>query len=219
MVQKSINPTEYRLLFELVREAILDQAVSGVRCSQDEENKVKVKLQKLLELDYSTPLPDLTQEFLVRQLRIEKFKHQTWGEEQVKKFFKERQSEFDRIVYSLIRTKDEGIARELYFRLVEGEQTFSQLAQEYSQGPEAKTGGRVGPIPLTLPHPTIAQLLMRSSVGQLHPPLKIDGWLVIIRLEKIVPGVLDSKLKQRLVDELYEQWLSKQIATVFQETA
>ena len=219
MVQKSINPTEYRLLFELVREAILDQAVSGVRCSQDEENNVKVKLQQLLELDYSTPLPDLTQEFLVRQLRIEKFKHQTWGDERVKKFFKERKSEFDRIVYSLIRTKDEGIARELYFRLVEGEQTFSQLAQEYSQGPEAKTGGRVGPIPLTLPHPTIAQLLMRSSVGQLHPPVKIDGWLVIIRLEQIVPGVLDSKLKQRLVDELYEQWLSKQIATVFQETA
>ena len=217
MVQKSITPTEYRLLFELVREAILDQAVSGVRCSQDEENKVKVKLQQLLELDYSTPLPDLTQEFLVRQLRIEKFKEQTWGEGEIKKFFKERQSEFDRVVYSLIRTKDEGVARELYFRLVEGEQTFSQLAEEYSQGPEAKTGGRVGPIPLSLPHPTIAQQLLRSSVGQLHPPIKIDNWLVIIRLEKIVPGVLDSKLKQRLIDELYEQWLSKQIATVFQE--
>ena len=217
MVQKSITPTEYRLLQELVREAILEQSLTGISCSPEEKNNVRSELQKLLQLDYSTPLPETTLEFLERQIRIEKFKDQTWGGKTLKKSFEDRKQEFDRVVYSLIRTKDEGVARELYFRLLEGEQNFSELAQQYSQGPEAKTGGKVGPIPLSLPHPQIAKLLRRSSAGQLHPPVKIDNWFVLIRLEKFVSGVLDAKLRQRLLDELYEEWLSKQIATAFQE--
>lgn len=217
MVQKSITPTEYRLLQELVREAILEQSLTGISCSSEEKNNVRSELQKLLQLDYSTPLPETTLEFLERQIRIEKFKDQTWGGKTLQKSFEERKQEFDRVVYSLIRTKDEGISRELYFRLLEGEQSFSELAQQYSQGPEAKTGGKVGPIPLSLPHPQIAKLLRRSSAGQLHPPVKIDNWFVLIRLEQFVSGVLDAKLRQRLLDELYEEWLSKQIATAFQE--
>ena len=45
------------------------------------------------------------------------------------------------MVYSLIRSKDPGVAQELYFRIQEGENTFSELARQYSQGSEAQTGG------------------------------------------------------------------------------
>lgn len=208
---------EHSLLVELVREAILDQALAGISCSQQEQNEAKEELQKLLGLDYSTPLPESMQLFLERRIKIEKFKQRTWGGQKLRNFFLQRKKEFDRITYSLIRTKEEGIANELFFRLSEGEQTFSELAQAYSQGPEAKTGGRVGPLPLSLPHPKIAQLLTRSAVGQIHRPIKIESWFVLVRLEELIPALLDGQLKQRLLNELYQQWLNKQITTVFEQ--
>jgi len=51
----------------------------------------------------------------------------------------------------VIRTKDPGVAQELYFRIQAGEQSFAEVAREYSQGPEAYTCGLLGPVELSMP--------------------------------------------------------------------
>jgi parvulin-like peptidyl-prolyl isomerase len=104
-----------------------------------------------------------------------------------------------------------GIAQELYFRILEGEQTFGELAREYSQGPEAQTDGLIGPVELSVPHPTLAQMLTLSQPGQLCPPTRVGEWLVIVRLEKFIPAQMDDAMRRRLFNECFNTWLQEQL--------
>ena len=112
------------------------------------------------------------------------------------------------------RTTEAGIAQELYFRIQEGEATFAELAQQYSQGSEAQTGGLIGPVELNAPHPKIAQMLTASKPGQLHPPLLIGEWWILLRLEKYQSAQLDEPTRHRLLADLFQKWLAEQMAQV-----
>ena len=111
------------------------------------------------------------------------------------------------------------MAQELYFRILEGEQTFAELAGEYSEGAEAQTNGVLGPMALGNAHPQIAQKLMMSKPGELSAPIRVGEWFVILRLEKSMPAKLDASMRQRLMNELFEIWLHEQLNPVTQETA
>lgn len=150
------------------------------------------------------------QALATRSLLIEKFKVATWAHK-VEPYFLARKSEFDRVVYSLLRTKSLELAYELYFRILEGEQSFADLAKQYSQGPEAETGGLLGPVPLSKPHAGIARLLSMSKPGQLWTPRPLANWFVIIRLEQFIPAQLDDAMRQHLMNELFEHWLQEQV--------
>jgi parvulin-like peptidyl-prolyl isomerase len=116
------------------------------------------------------------------------------------------------VIYSLICTKDFCVAQELYFRVKEGEQSFDELAREYSQGPEAQTGGLIGPIEIGSVHPNLAKMLIASDVGQVQTPTVIGDWIVLVRLEKVLPVTLDEAMQQRLIDEAFTKWLDESVA-------
>ncbi|HEY9837580.1 MAG TPA: peptidylprolyl isomerase, partial [Vampirovibrionales bacterium] len=96
----------------------------------------------------------------------------------------------------------------------EGEQSFADAAQEYSKGPENRTGGLLGPVPVSQPHPLIGKLLSISQPGQLWPPRQLDVWFVIIRLEKFIPAQLDDNMRRQLIDEMFENWWREQVQKV-----
>nr|WP_242042534.1 peptidylprolyl isomerase [Leptolyngbya sp. FACHB-541] len=144
-----------------------------------------------------------------RSLRIEKFKQITW-EHKLKSHFLQRKQEFDRVVYSLLRTKDQDIAQELFFRLSEGEQSFAQLAQQYSEGAEAETGGLIGPVELGTLNAKLADLLHTSQIGQVQP-FGLGEWCMIVRLEKRIPAQLDEQMRDRLLQEKFDAWLQEQV--------
>ncbi|NEO26837.1 MAG: peptidylprolyl isomerase [Kamptonema sp. SIO4C4] len=121
--------------------------------------------------------------------------------------FHNRKEQLDQVSYHLLRTKDAGIAQELYFRLLEKEGEFEELAHNYSQGPEAKTGGSIGPVSLTNIHPTLREMFHRSKPGQLWSPTFIDNWFVIARLDQFIPAEFDKKNRQQLLNDCFNNWL------------
>jgi parvulin-like peptidyl-prolyl isomerase len=145
--------------------------------------------------------------------RLERFK-QAMFSHQVEPYFLKRKSTLDQVVYSLIRTKELELTNELYFRILEGEQTFAEVARQYSEGPEASTGGLLGPVPLSQPHAAIAHLLTISKPGQLWMPRFVADWFVILRLEKRHSAQLNATLRQQLLNELFENWLQQEIQKV-----
>jgi parvulin-like peptidyl-prolyl isomerase len=149
-------------------------------------------------------------ELALRPLLVTKFKHTQW-EHKIESHFLVRKRELDQVIYSLIRTKDFGLANELYFRILEGEQTFEAIASEYSQGAEAHAKGLIGPVPINQPHPTIAKYLTAAQPGKLCPPHVLGEWVVILRLEKRLPAVFDQAMQQRMRDELFELWMQEQV--------
>ena len=210
----------YQMLPQFLRELITDQAIASISCTPEEKANAceqfyqkhqlicESERQKLLKLYEMTP--EEFEALATREQRIEKFKQATWGHK-LESYFLRRKSLLDKVIYSLIRTKDVGIAHELYFRIQEGEQSFSELARQYSQGSEAQTGGLLGPIEFGKISQNLAKMLHVSRVGQLWPPTRSGESIVIVRLEQLIPARLDESMRQQLLDQLFEDWLQAQL--------
>ena len=131
-----------------------------------------------------------------------------WGSD-LQTIFLQRKAEFDQVTYSFLRLLDGELAQELYLQIKEGEASFSDLASQFSGGPEKRTGGLLGPVPLSNPHPALAKLLQVSKPGQLWPPKQLEGWWVLVRLEKLQPSTLDPALQERLLLDEGERLLDQ----------
>ncbi len=210
----------YQLLQPLLREIIIDQAIASISCTPEEnasackqffeQHQITNEKEKLAWASQRGMTLAQLEALATRGVLIEKFKQGTWGHK-LESYFLSRKAQLDRVIYSLIRTQEPGIAQELYFRIQEGEQSFADLAREYSQGSEAQTGGLIGPVELSVPHPVLAQMLRLSQPGQLCPPTRLGEWFLIVRLEKFIPAQLDASMRQRLLNECFNTWLSEQL--------
>jgi parvulin-like peptidyl-prolyl isomerase len=210
---------QYKMLPQLAKEILIDRAIANIECTSEEETisrqkfyqqyQITTEAQIKLWLKHHGMTPEQLDRLVVRELKLEKFKQSTWGN-QVESYFLQNKRQLDRVVYSLIRTKDAGIAQELYFRIQEHETTFAELAKQYSEGAEAETGGLIGPVELNLPHPKIAQILSATQPGQLVPPNRVGDWWIIVRLEKYLSAQLDEPMRQRILNDLFQAWLSSQ---------
>lgn len=213
---------EKQMIAPLAREVIIDSAIAHIQCTEEEKAMAQQQffyqmqinpqdtqqLETWLSKNYLTR--EQLQERILRGIKLEKFKIETW-EAQIEPYYLKRKNQLDKVVYSLIRTTKPGEAQELYFRICEGEMDFSEVARQYSQGSEAQTGGLVGPVELNIPHPEITQKLITSEPGKVIPPIRVAEWNIILRLERYITAELDQNLKRRLLDELFNQWLGEEI--------
>jgi len=125
--------------------------------------------------------------------------------------FLQRKGQLDRVVYSLLRLQDPGLARELYLRIDDGEANFADLAATYAEGPEKATRGIVGPVPLTQAHPALADRLRTAPPGVVLEPFRIESWWLVVRLESLTPATFDAATAARMAQELFEQWIGEEV--------
>ncbi|HEY9699218.1 MAG TPA: peptidylprolyl isomerase [Trichocoleus sp.] len=210
----------YQMLPQFLQELLIDQAIAALDCTEAEmaeayqqfysQNQITTDEARQAWLAHYRMSQAQLEALATREMRIEKFKQKTWGPK-LESYFLSRKDKLDKVIYSLIRTQDVGIAQELYFRVLEGEQSFAELARAYSQGPEAQTDGLIGPVELSVPHPTLAQLLTLSQPGQLSPPTRVGEWIVLVRLEKFIPAQMDESMRRRLLNECFSTWIKEQL--------
>ncbi|MEB3295390.1 MAG: peptidylprolyl isomerase [Synechococcales bacterium] len=211
---------QYGMMPALLRELVIDQAIADSSISPEEETSLYQQFYQQQQLQSETQLAEWLAErgmvrsqletLVLRPLKIKRYQQETWGQK-LESYFLQRKAMFDRVIYSLIRLKDFGIAQELFFQIQDGEVEFSDIARQYSQGVEAETGGLLGPVELRVPHPTLAKLLLHSQPGQLIPPTRLGEWVIILRMEKFLPAQFDTEMQQRLLQELFDTWLEEQV--------
>jgi parvulin-like peptidyl-prolyl isomerase len=209
----------YQMMPQFLIHSILDRAIQSIDCTPEETVQACQHLYQQWSLAtdaqqqewrsyYGLSATEFEQ-LATRSLRVEKFKQQSWGH-QIESYFLQRKQGVDRVIYSLLRTHEQDLAQELFFRISEGEQSFAQLAQQYSQGTEAETGGLVGPVELDTLNTELAELLYTSSIGETQP-FKLGKWCMIIRLEKFIPAQLNDEMRDRLLQEKFDAWLQGQV--------
>ncbi|MEP0919927.1 peptidylprolyl isomerase [Leptolyngbya sp. DQ-M1] len=220
----------YQLLPDVLREMLLDRAIADWEQTSETllltSEEITAAYQAFCQQHHLTSTheqqawlqnhglpPQHLEAVVTRKLKIQKFKQAKWGNK-LESYFLSRKRQLDRVVYSLLRTSDPELAQELYFRIQAGEQSFADLAQTYSQGPEALTNGILGPVELGTLHLDLARLLAVSQPSQLWSPKPFGEWWVIVRLERILPAQLNEFMRQRLLNELFETWLQKQFQEV-----
>jgi parvulin-like peptidyl-prolyl isomerase len=212
--------SRYQLLPQLLRGIIIDEAIAPYSCTEAErqlaikqfEQQQQINSEEAREawLSYQGMNLEQMEQLAIRPVLLEKFKTDTWGGK-VESYFISRKSNFDQAIFSLLRTSDGLLAQEIYFRIQEGEESFSELAQKYSKGAEANTGGVIGPVSLSNLNPALAKILSISQPGKLWPPTRLEEWFAIVRLEKFLPAQLDQPMRRHLIDEMFETWLKEQM--------
>ena len=212
---------QYQMLPKLAQEILVDHEIANIEYTENEYDQTYQQLCQQYQLDTDEKIQGwlekqgMTREnlqvLITRTIKIEKYKQEKW-DNKVESYFLKRKSQLDRVVYSLIRVEKAELAQELYFRIQENEDSFRELAMEFSQGSEAQTGGLIGPVEINAPHPKIAQILNSCQPGDLVPPTRVGEWIVIIRLENFIPAKLDPPMRQRMLDEMFRQWLNQQTA-------
>ena len=207
------------LLKQVTKEEIIDKNIMNVSLSDDIKMELiieewlknnGVKSNDLLKIWLKEKGLDIEQwkKFVIRDHKWRKWCRKNFDKE-LSSYYLKRKPLLDRFTYSLVRVKDEDFAFELYMRILEKEEDFNTVATKYSEGPESKYGGEIGPVTLKQTHPLLAKLLLISEQNQLWPPRKIDNWWVIIKLVKLETTKLDDEMKSLLSYELGEEFLRK----------
>ncbi len=212
--------TLYQIMPQFICESIIDRAIAIIECTPEEINQACEQFYQRWNLTTNDRRQTwqanygLSQEHLellaTRSLRVQRFKQLMWGH-QLELYFVERKSQLDRVIYSLIRAQDKELVNELYFRIQAGEQSFFELASSYSEGDEAKMGGLIGPVEFGKLPQDLADFLYKSQVGKVQFPIPWGPWQAILRVEALIPAKLDHVMRERLLQEKFQEWFQAQL--------
>ena len=152
--------------------------------------------------------------YLRRIEALRRFAHQRFAPGLEDRFLSSKGSR-DLVIYSMLRVKDYGLARELWIRLEEDETTFAEAAREFGEGPEADRQGVIGPIPIGSLQPALLQDIMRGlKAGELTPPIAVGEWQILFRLEKLTPARLDDNVREQMLQESLDQFLDDRVRKI-----
>lgn len=210
----------HRLVRPLLRSMVMADLSAGIAVAEEERRQAidafmreqQITAQEGLDtfLRLNLLRQDELEEQLLQPLRLQRYielHHLPKAEAR----FLQRKNQLDRVVYSLLRLEDAGLARELYLQINEGEADFSELAARYAEGPERTTRGIVGPVPLLQAHPLLAERLRAATPGVLMEPFRIEQWWLVVRLESFSPASLDDATAAQMARELFEEALEEQV--------
>ncbi len=149
--------------------------------------------------------------FLWRPEALKRFAKQQFGPGIEERFLAGKENR-DEVVYSILRVRDAGLARELWIRLEEDETTFSEAVTQYSEGAEAQRKGVLGPIAIgSLNPPVIGDWLRQMKPGEIRPPEAIGEWHVMVRLEQLTLARFDEAMKKTLLAESLKTFLQSRV--------
>jgi hypothetical protein len=209
----------YKIWPSIVREALLDRAISGVECTQEESDLAWEIWCKRNEVDPTKPLfeglsVDEMRMASTREMRLDKFKEQVFAKH-LPEYFRSRKAELDRIHIEVVHFHHEAVAEEALFRCREGEQSLESAAHELAH----RDGGepaikKVGPIALGRLPTGLISLVSGSRPGTLLGPKKHGHFYIIVRVLELKEAALDTRTRNRLLDELVNQWVEQQMAAM-----
>ena len=213
----------FNLLPNFIRAVIENKITSHIEPSSDDQveyqlnflsrNNLKNKHQLSSWLD-KNGLDDKRLSLLIYDnLKLEKFKNEKF-DNLVDSEFLNKKNSLDKVMYSIIRVKTKLEAEEIYLKLEEQEESFSDLAAKYSEGVEKNFNGIIGPLEIGVLNPELSERLKISKKGQLWPPFNCQQWWVVMRLERFLPARLDDNMRTKLRENMYEVWIQKKIIKV-----
>ena len=202
----------------MLRSRLLQEASAGFEATEEEVNAAWKKFCQRHGLDSAEPAKvpgELVgcpvanlRDVVAREVRVSKWKDAVFGP-QAAEHFDRRKPALDRVVYSLLRVQDAGVARELWFRLEEGEATFAELAPRYAAGNEVYTAGIVGPVQFGAMHQSLASALRPARPGDVLKPFAVADWFLVARVDHHLPAEFDEDMKRQMTEELAVQWLEE----------
>ena len=121
--------------------------------------------------------------------------------------FLENKNKLDQVSCRLCRLSNQGLALEMYHRLLEKEVTFEQLSIQYGEGQERFNGGLFKLQNIENLPEGIQFYLRKMSVGEITKPITIGKQVALLQLVEKQPAVRSPETENRLFERQFQLWL------------
>lgn len=133
----------------------------------------------------------------------------------VESHFAQNRLNYDRFVLYQLVVPYEKLAQELFYQIEEEEISFYQAAHLYDIDRQRRyVCGYEGEVPRWNYPPDIAAIIFKMPVviGELIHPIKSQQGYHIFKIEDYFPAQLTPKIRQEIIDRLFEEWLNSELS-------
>ncbi len=135
--------------------------------------------------------------------------------DEVEKVFYENKLNYVQIATYEVVLDDRDLALELFYALQEGEISFQEIARQYIQEPKLRcAGGYQGIRDRRAFRPEIAAAVFASRPPEILKPITTSKGVHLVWVEEIIQPQLDEELRQKIIKELFSDWLKQQIQSL-----
>lgn len=135
--------------------------------------------------------------------------------DKVEPYFFEHQLDYASVVLYEVVLDDEDLAQELFYAIQEGETSFYDVAHQYIQDTELRRrGGYRGIVRRQDLKPEVSAAVFAAKPPQVLKPFVTSSGSHLILVEEIIQPQLDEKLHQKIVSDLFSEWLREQITGI-----
>lgn len=222
---ESVGKLEF-FLWEIMRQYVLEQELQVL-----DENEISTELIEQMVIDFRLERQltnaEIFQQWLISEgldyasfrkkvafnFQVEKLKARV-TQPNVQEYFIENKIYLDRVVLSRLVVEEQALAEELHSQILEDGARFEQLVQEYSIAGDRISNGMMGPISRGAMPDTVRASVDLANNGDLIGPLEIEGLWYLFRVENVLPAALDEEMKQKLEEDIFEQWLEDKVKKI-----
>jgi parvulin-like peptidyl-prolyl isomerase len=137
----------------------------------------------------------------------------------VEPFFAQHQLDYTQVILNEIVLDNPDLALELFYALQEQEMTFAEAARQHATEPDRRRqGGYRGTLRRPELRPEISAAVFAAQPPVLLKPIVIKKKSYLIYVEEIIQPVLDDNLRSQILNELFEDWLQRQVAEAMETT-
>lgn len=129
-----------------------------------------------------------------------------WGH-RLDSLFLQRKDWLDQASCRLLRVDQQGLALELYHRLLNEEATFEELSQRFGVGPERFHGGLYKLQTLINLPGALGQLLRKLEPGELTKPMRMGKQFGIVQLSSFVPALHGDASSLKVLELELQHWV------------
>lgn len=142
-------------------------------------------------------------------LKLEKLKTLLL-ESQAEAYFEAHKTAFDQIEIGYAVAADESLAHHIKDKLAAGA-SFEQIAQEYPLDAEQNLVVKRDVLPRQRLRDDIQAAIATANLKEIVGPVAMQQRWCVLRIEHIIPAVLDEALKNSFRDLLFNQWLAAKL--------
>lgn len=131
--------------------------------------------------------------------------------DQAEAYFAAHQLDYTTVAIYEVILEDEDVALELFYSLKEGETTFFEVAQQYTQDTELRRrGGYRGILKRTDLNAEVSSAVFASAPPQLLKPILTANGIYIIYVDEIFQPELSKEIRSEIIFSLFFEWIKQE---------
>jgi parvulin-like peptidyl-prolyl isomerase len=132
--------------------------------------------------------------------------------EEAEKYFIQNKLDFEQVLLYQIIVPYERLAHELLYQIEEEEVSFYEAAHFYDiDETRRQQCGCEGKLYRWSLIPEISAVVFGAKLGEVVGPIKTEAGYHLLRVEKFIEAEFDSKTRQEIINNLFENWLEGEL--------